>query len=207
MPPSLNSGPSGSQNTFFGTKVSIPGIDVNNAGDNQLIIKDNYDTRTYYNNGVPIILIGKLPDGSYGIQVSTPGVDVTTATSPQQFTLNSNFATIISPLNGTITIPGLPGQAGGTNGILAAPPIPHGLPYTPSIIAFAFGPVFVAPGPTIKYLNTPVPNTFLDANLSDFQITVGTDSTNIYAYNSWLTVNNDNIPAFPITYYLLNVTA
>lgn len=77
MNPQLNNQPAGNQNQFFGMKVSRLGINVNNAGDNQLILKDDFSTRTYYDgNGVPRILIGLLPDGTYGIVVSQPDIDV-----------------------------------------------------------------------------------------------------------------------------------
>lgn len=39
-------------------------------------------TQTVYDaSGIPTVLIGKLPDGSYGIAVGKPGIDVTTAFS------------------------------------------------------------------------------------------------------------------------------
>jgi len=40
--------PQGNQNQFFGQKVSKPGINVNNASDNQLIYKNDYSTQTFY---------------------------------------------------------------------------------------------------------------------------------------------------------------
>lgn len=41
---------------------------------------DTGATQTVYNAaGIPVLLIGKLPDGSYGIAASKPGIDVTTA--------------------------------------------------------------------------------------------------------------------------------
>lgn len=245
-------------NNFFGIKVSQPGINVNNATNSQLILQDDYSTRTYYNtSGQPLLQLGVAPgtnnkayglqlldsngdviarygeqpdgtfnlkffdtsgigiaqfgqfiDGSVALKIAVPGVEVSTASGPQQFTFNSDYATVISPLSGVITIPGLSSQPGGSNGVQAATPIAHGLDYVPSIIAFCEGPVFIGPGPTIQYMNSPVPVTFTDTNLAGFQLSIGTDATYIYAYNSWLTAEADDaIPAFPITYYLLNVTA
>lgn len=82
MEPQLNSNIPGNQGQFFGQKVSRLGINVNNAADNQLILKDDFSTRTYYDgNGVPRILIGLLPDGTYGIVVSLPNIDVTSVFS------------------------------------------------------------------------------------------------------------------------------
>lgn len=66
-------------NNFFGIKVSKPGINVANASDNNLVLKDDYSTRTYYDqSGSARILFGLLPDGSYGLVISKTGVDVTT---------------------------------------------------------------------------------------------------------------------------------
>jgi hypothetical protein len=66
-----------SSNSFFGIKVSKPNINVNQASDNELILKDTYSTRTYYDqNGIARILIGLLPDGTFGIVVSQPNIDV-----------------------------------------------------------------------------------------------------------------------------------
>ena len=83
MDPQVDSNVSGSQSEFFGTKVSRLGLfNVNNAGDNELILKDTYSTRTYYDgSGIPRILIGLLPDGTYGLVVSLPDIDVTTVFS------------------------------------------------------------------------------------------------------------------------------
>lgn len=63
---------------FFGIKVSKPNINVNTASDKQLIYKDNYSTKTYYDATNSRILEGLLPDNSYGIVISKAGVDVTT---------------------------------------------------------------------------------------------------------------------------------
>lgn len=88
-----NSLPAGQQSSFFGQKVSIPGISVNSAGDNQLILKDNYSSRIYYNsNGVPTILLGlrtSVTPNEQGLYVSQDGIDVTQATD-SQLIFNSN---------------------------------------------------------------------------------------------------------------------
>lgn len=73
--------PNDQQNQFFGEKVSKPGIPVNQASDKQLVYKNNYSTTTYYDNANSRILIGLLPDGTYGIAISKPGIDVTSAFS------------------------------------------------------------------------------------------------------------------------------
>jgi len=71
MPPSLSNTPQGNQNQFFGQKVSIPGINVNNAGDNQLVYKNDYSAQTFYSGGSIAMSIGKLSTGGYGITIPT----------------------------------------------------------------------------------------------------------------------------------------
>lgn len=67
-----------STNNFFGIKISKPGVNVSSAGDNELVLKDDYSTRTYYDQtGEARILLGLLPDGTYGLVISKSGFDVT----------------------------------------------------------------------------------------------------------------------------------
>jgi len=68
MPPGSNS-PSGNQNTFFGIKVSKPGINVNSAGDSQLIYKNDYSAETFYTD-TGSMLFGKNANGSLGMTLS-----------------------------------------------------------------------------------------------------------------------------------------
>ena len=79
MNPQVSSGPAGNNSQFFGIMVSKPGVNVNNATltAQDLIYSSNYNTETYYDESNPRILIGLLPDGSYGFIVSKPGYDVT----------------------------------------------------------------------------------------------------------------------------------
>lgn len=86
---------------FFGIKVSKAGIPVSHASDSQLIYKSDYSTSTWYDNagnvamqqgttsngttisifngGVEQIRIGLLPDGTYGMVITKPGISVTQA--------------------------------------------------------------------------------------------------------------------------------
>lgn len=69
---------SAQQQPFFGIKVSKEGVNVTQATNNELILKDDYSTRTYYDGtGIARILLGLLPDGNYGLVISKPGFDVT----------------------------------------------------------------------------------------------------------------------------------
>ena len=57
---------------FFGVKVSQPGINVNQASDTQLLYQNNYSTETYYDNiGTPVVQLGLLPGGTYGLLTGT----------------------------------------------------------------------------------------------------------------------------------------
>lgn len=78
MNPQVSSGPAGNNSQFFGIMVSKPGINVNNATltAQDLIYSNNYNTETYYDESNARILIGLLPDGSYGLVVSKTGYDV-----------------------------------------------------------------------------------------------------------------------------------
>lgn len=126
-------GPNATPNGFFGTKVSQPGINVGQANTNQLLFTNNYDTETFYDkSGNARVVIGKLPDSSYGLWVSAPGVNANTAQPnvPGQIIFNSNQTAlgIVQTYRGTI--PDFLISAGsGTFSISFA----HGLSYTPII--------------------------------------------------------------------------
>jgi len=67
------------QKPFFGIKVSKPGVPVQKATDKQLVVKDNFTSRVWYDNDNPRIIEGQLPSGEYGLRVSKTGFDVTVA--------------------------------------------------------------------------------------------------------------------------------
>ena len=68
MPPTTNSQPAGNQNQFFGQKVSVPGVNVNNAGPGQLLYQNDYRTQTFY-TAQGSIQFGQNSDGSLGQSV------------------------------------------------------------------------------------------------------------------------------------------
>jgi hypothetical protein len=145
--------------------------------------------------------------GTWGLFAVPAGTDLADATDPQQFSFSSDLQSVISPLNGTITIPG--GVATGAGqASFAATPIPHGLDYTPAVIGFANGPV-ITNYPSTSNINTILPVSFYTDSLNvQNQLIIGTDAANIYAYNNVdYFVASPTIPPWPITYYLLNVTA
>lgn len=61
----------------LGVKVSKEGVKVGSADDNQLIYKDDFSTRTWYDDNNDRILLGKLPDGTYGMVISKEGKNAT----------------------------------------------------------------------------------------------------------------------------------
>lgn len=62
----------------FGIKVSIPGVDVLKATDEQLLFKMDMETWFWYdaNTHKNIMQLGKLPDGTYGETVAKSGHNV-----------------------------------------------------------------------------------------------------------------------------------
>lgn len=63
----------------FGIKVSAEGFDVTNATDEQLLIKFDLETWTYYQDGIDVGQVGKLPNGKSGEAWSKAGESVNTA--------------------------------------------------------------------------------------------------------------------------------
>jgi len=63
----------------FGIKVSVDGVDVNDATDEQLLFKMDLASWVWYNGGIPNTLIGASPDdGRAGIWTAKPGQNVRT---------------------------------------------------------------------------------------------------------------------------------
>lgn len=63
----------------FGIKVSEAGVDVTKATDDQLLIKFDLETWFYYQDGVDVGQVGKLPNGVIGEAWAKPGESVTDA--------------------------------------------------------------------------------------------------------------------------------
>lgn len=63
----------------FGIKVSIEGVDVTEATDDQLLIKFDLETWFYYEDGIDVGQVGKLPNGRNGEAWSKDGESVTEA--------------------------------------------------------------------------------------------------------------------------------
>mgnify|MGYP003433784656 CR=1 FL=1 len=66
-------------NKDFGIKVSIEGVDVTKATDEQLLIKFDLETWFYYEDGIDVGQVGKLPNGRSGEAWSKDGESVSGA--------------------------------------------------------------------------------------------------------------------------------
>ncbi len=124
---------------FFGRKISKTGINITQATDNQLILKEDYDqgnTIYYDDSGIPNVLIGKRPlTGVRGFYVAAPGIDVTKATDPQLiFNSQNDVFKIVESGHGTVTV----GSGDTANTVQTK--IPHGLDYVPIVKGFIQNP-------------------------------------------------------------------
>lgn len=66
----------------FGIKVSRDGIDVTSATDDQLLLSFDLETWYYYQDGVNVGQIGKLPNGMIGEAWAKKGESVAAAITP-----------------------------------------------------------------------------------------------------------------------------
>lgn len=218
---------SGNQSDFFGQKVSIPGINVNSAGDNQLILKDNYSTRLYYNaQGVATVLLGKRTSttpSQQGLFVSKSGIDVTQA-NDSQLIFNSSQDIFKIVAKGSINIPAFTTGTGGIN--YSAISVPHNQLFTPIVNVFARGsildsslslvassyiplPIYISGGTGRggiigSYYFLSIGGTFYSCS-----IVFAVDATNIYfeAACNTSTGSADTILSIPISYYIMQETA
>ena len=79
---------------FYGRKLSKIGVNVANATDNQLILKEDYDTgtTTYYDgSGNKILETGLLDDGTYGFSYfNSNGILIAKSNGPTDFKYDAN---------------------------------------------------------------------------------------------------------------------
>lgn len=189
------SGPNTGNPAFFGVKVSKPGVDVQKASPQDLVYQNDYTTTTYYDSSNSRILLGQLPDGTYGIWVSAPGQDVTTATS-NQLILDSGTPSfkIIGSGTTVITLLALPAQT--------ATEIPHGLGFAPFVQGFiniqpAFGDDEWTP---LAYTETTIAGFIV--TLTHIEILV--DETNVVI--SAQTTDDTSPGDYTVKYFLLAAT-
>lgn len=211
MPPS-------STNGFFGIKVSKTGINVNNASDTQLTYKDDFSTKTYYDNTKARMLEGLLPDGNYGLWVSSPGIDVRTAvsTTPGQLIFNSSQQTFKVMQNGSLTLPDitLVNNQNQNNGVVIA----HNLGYVPIFFAYAQIQVLVNSGGVNTVVNSyyPLPLSLANgyitnsgsARLNLWLVYAAADTTNFYITQAATATSSGagNVGTLSIIYYIVQPT-
>lgn len=206
------------QAPFFGRKISKTGINITQATDNQLILKEDYDqgTTIYYDDfGVATVLIGKRPlTGIRGFYVAKPGIDVRTATD-DQLIFNSQQDTFKVVLSGNTTISQY--ILAPSNVEIDTITIPHGLPFIPILDAYVQVPILI--GSTHTSLTTveayvPLPydgSIYLNSGSPVVKYTIfgGVDATNIYFVNIYETdgSGSNTFSPVPIRYYLRQETA
>lgn len=143
------------QQPFYGRKISKKGVNVTQATDKQLILKEDYDAGNtlYYDiNGNPSVLLGTRQANSVngigksqqGFFVSQSGINVTSATDSQLIFNSGNdvfkiVKTFTMSLKVVVTV---------TNNVAYnVTTLPHGLTYSPAYLAYiTLDPVVAADG-------------------------------------------------------------
>lgn len=142
---------SSNPNTFFGVKVSVPGVNVNNATPSQLLYSNNYSQELFYSNGYPQVLIGQrtantanqIGTTQEGFFVAQSGVNVLNATD-SELIFSSNVGQVLQVGNiveGSITL-SFSAQSSESAGNFQVSStstltIPHYLGYEPIILPYA----------------------------------------------------------------------
>ena len=158
-------------------------------------------------DGVDRIILGRNPDGSYGLRVSQPGKDVNTAEgSDLIFNSNQNIFKIVKVGNGEA--PAIHTYETGTNTYQGIDTnlYPHGLDYAPAIIAYVEdgGGEFVALPYTTTYALGP------GGGIGVSTFTASADATNVSLVHNVVEYGDSgegDIPAVNIKYYLLQESA
>lgn len=201
---------------FFGRKISQVGVNVTQATDNQLVLKEDYNlgnTIYYDGSGIATVLIGLRPlTGIRGFYVAQPGIDVRVATD-EQLIFNSQNDIFKIVETGSGIIPGITTSTGEFNSIL----IPHNLGFVPIAdvyvqMTFAFlidnADVFVP-----SYTLLPVDNKFYLLEVpsinSTIQIYSAVDINNLYIGWQYDTHGDSGVTFDPVPYkyYLRQETA
>lgn len=185
------------KNSFFGIKVSNPGINVNNATDSQLQYQNNYSQEIFYTNGFANVLIGNrapntqndLTNPQEGFFVAQQGVDVRQATDAQMI-FNSNNDIFKIVLSGTATLSVMNGDTQG-NATVA-----HNLGYAPVYLAYLGG---------TQIIQLPAFSFFAGVGISVIWAAT-VDANNIY-FEVANFMGTFTATTWDIKYYLLQETA
>lgn len=161
---------------FFGTKVSKPGVNITKASPTDLVYSNDYTTTTYYDNSNSRILLGQLPDFTYGMWVSKPGNNVTdtNAATNNELIFNSNQDLFKILKSGSASV-----NATGTQTVYTTT-IAHNLNFTPPSLVYA---VF-NPSAANDWVLLPYTGTGFDGSSGGIYIGLYiwsyTDNTNLY---------------------------
>lgn len=191
-----------SEESDMGVKASKPGKDVVTAEDSDLIMKDDLNTRIYYDGaGNSRVLIGKDSDfenNEYGIKVSQAGVDVTDATA-DQLVMSSDFNMFKVVASGTDTVTiANPATHYGTYTTSVA----HDLGYKPMFIVYVSAPASLG-----SQLNmTPITRFDALGNFA-FSAYAYTDTSNLTLALQPGTASAYDGTTWTFKYYLLRETA
>ena len=151
------------------------------------------------------VLVGLLPDGTYGLKVSQLNYDVTTATDDNLiFNSNQNSFKIVKILTGTIPATSVSIGAGASGSDFKFITIPHGLSYIPAILAFMYDGFNMTPLP---YTN----NGTTTQGLVTLNYSATADATNVYV-NAKTTIystlaSNTSSATAGVKIYVLQETA
>lgn len=165
------------------------------------------------------IILGKQPDGTYGLRVSQSGVDVGTATNSQLiFNSNQDVFKIVS--KGTTTIPGFsftPGNSG-----YSSVTVTHGLSFTPLAEVYVQGKLLNSSLALVASSYVPLPITASADSIMSYYFTgnagnnypltilFAIDSTNLYIeamYSNPGVGVNGSVNSIPVSYFFLQETA
>lgn len=161
---------------------STPSSAYTQTKDGRILVNDGTTNR---------VLVGALPDGTFGMKVSQAAYDVTAATDSQLiFNSSQNMFKIVA--TGTATIP-----TSGTS--TASVSVAHGLSYIPAFVAY----VFISA--TTSYNTIPLVNINTSTGVILSEYIGWSDATNI---NFQVIVPGGTVPSTtPVKYYLLQETA
>jgi hypothetical protein len=124
-------------NSFFGIKVSVPGVNVNNATDSQLQYLNNYSQEVFFANGLANTLVGSrvansingLSTSEEGFFVAQQGIDVRNATDRQLVFNSGNDVLQIIATGNVETSLSFSNQS-------ATVTVPHNLGYIPASLVY-----------------------------------------------------------------------
>lgn len=181
--------------------------------DNFALLENLNVTQIFKNkDGVPQIILGRYPDGTYGLKISRDGVDVLTASDDDLiFNSANNLFKIVDSGEVPLTMPTV---VNGTSQSVSDS-APHTLGYSPLVVAFISYPSPGVPGST--YTRMFGSGTTQARSVSVSAVTIGyvsdeaVEATTTDVNFRWTVSNATGVTQAPIVatvkYYLLTETA